>query len=84
MDLRVVCQRPHPMSDSGSDWLVIVTREALEDVAGSEEISTECLMVHADLFGKVASHKLQLGRAGKEATVWVQSEDLKQWRDATE
>jgi hypothetical protein len=73
-----------PMSDGTSDWLVIVTREALEDVAGSEEMSTEWLAGNSDLFGEVASHKLQLGRAGEEATVWVQSEDVKQWRDATE
>ena len=73
-----------PMSDGSSDWLVIVTREALEDVAGSEEISTDWLVENCELFAEVASHKLQLGRAGEEATVWVQSEDVRQWREATE
>jgi hypothetical protein len=72
-----------PMSDGVSDWLVIVTREALEDVAGQEDISTAWLSRNVDMFGEVASHKLELGRAGEEATVWVQSEDIREWRDAT-
>jgi hypothetical protein len=73
-----------PMSDGNCDWLVVVTREALEDVAGPEEISADWLVANVDLFGEVASHKLQLGRAGEEDTIWVQSEDVKQWRDANE
>ncbi|PZM08755.1 hypothetical protein [Rhizobium tubonense] len=70
-----------PMSDGETDWLVIVTREALEDKAGADEISPNWLLENSDFFGEVANYKLQLGREGEEATVWVQSEDVKQWQD---
>ncbi|MGO4569466.1 hypothetical protein AB4Z52_31570 [Rhizobium sp. 2YAF20] len=69
-----------PMTDGSTDWLVVVTREAMEDVAAPPEISMDWLMVHRALFGKVASYKLDHGRAGSEGTVWVQSEDVLEWK----
>ncbi|MGO4568391.1 hypothetical protein AB4Z52_25880 [Rhizobium sp. 2YAF20] len=69
-----------PMTDGNADWLVIVTREAMEDVSAPPEISMGWLMDHLALFGKVASYKLEHGRAGSEATVWVQSEDVPEWK----
>ena len=69
-----------PMSDGSTDWLVIVTREAMEDVAAPPENSMDRLTEYCALFGKVASYKLEHGRAGMEATVWVQSEDVLEWR----
>jgi hypothetical protein len=71
-----------PMSDGNKDWLVIVTREALEDVSGSQIVSGEWLIAKSEFFGSVASFKIALGRAGEEATVWVQSEDVTKWRDS--
>ena len=69
-----------PMTDGSADWLVIVTREAMEDVAKPPEVSMDRLMANLTLFGEVASYKFEHGRAGGEATVWVQAEDLAEWR----
>ena len=69
-----------PMTDGSTDWLVIVTREAMEDVAAPPEISMDRLVAHRALFGQVASYKLEHGRAGNEATIWVQAEDVVEWK----
>jgi hypothetical protein len=68
------------MTDGSTDWLVVVTREAMEDVAAPREISMDRLTAHLVLFGKVATYKLEHGRAGSEATVWVQAEDVLEWK----
>ncbi|WP_461513036.1 hypothetical protein [Rhizobium mongolense] len=54
------------MNDETADLLVIVTREALEGVASPPDASEERLMEYADIFGKVATYKLEHGRAGGE------------------
>jgi hypothetical protein len=71
-----------PMTDETADWLVIVTREALEGVAAPADGSIERLMEYAELFGLVATYKLEHGRAGEEETIWVQMEDVLEWRAA--
>jgi hypothetical protein len=69
-----------PMTNGSTNWLVIVTREAMEDVAAPPEISMDRLMDYCALFEKVASYKLEHGRAGSEATIWVQTEDVLEWK----
>ncbi|MBB4226368.1 hypothetical protein [Rhizobium mongolense] len=69
-----------PMTDIASNWLVIVTREALERVASPPDASLERLLAYADTFGEVATYKLEHGRAGEEETIWVQSADVVEWR----
>ena len=69
-----------PMTDDTADWLVIVTREALEGVASPADGSMERLTEYAGLFGEVATYKLEHGRAGEEETIWVQMEDVIEWR----
>ena len=71
-----------PMNDETADLLVIVTREALEGVASPPDASEERLMEYADIFGRVATYKLEHGRAGGEDTIWVQMEDVVEWRSA--
>lgn len=67
------------MRDEGQDWLVIVTREALEDVAQPPNASLERLIRYQRLFGDVATFKLEHGRAGDENTIWIQTDDVKEW-----
>lgn len=69
-----------PMADKTANWLVIVTREALEGVASPPVASEERLLDYVDTFGQVATYKLEHGRAGEEATIWVQMEDVAEWR----
>ncbi|EPE94834.1 hypothetical protein RGCCGE502_30038 (plasmid) [Rhizobium grahamii CCGE 502] len=69
-----------PMTDATANWLVIVTREALEGVASPADSSQDRLLSYIDTFGKVATFKLEHGRAGKEQTIWVQMEDVTEWR----
>ena len=71
-----------PMNDETADWLVIVTPEALEGVASPPDASEERLMEYADIFGKVATYRFEHGRAGG-GTIWVQMEDVVEWRSAT-
>jgi len=71
-----------PMADKTANWLVIVTREALEGVASPPDASEERLLEYVDTFGQVATYKLEHGRAGKEETIWVQMEDVAEWRSA--
>jgi hypothetical protein len=71
-----------PMTDDTADWLVIVTREALEDIASPPEATSVRLLEFADKFGEVATFKLEHGRAGKEETIWIQSGDIVEWRHA--
>ena len=71
-----------PMRDDTADWLVIVTREALEGVAAPADASADRLAEYATLFGQVATYKLEHGRAGEEETIWVQMEDIVEWRAA--
>jgi hypothetical protein len=68
------------MRDARRNWLVIVTREALEDVAEPADASLERLLEFAKLFGEVATFKLDHGRAGEEDTIWIQSDDVRQWQ----
>jgi hypothetical protein len=68
------------MRDARQNWLVIVTREALEDVAEPADASLGRLLEFAKLFGEVATFKLEHGRAGEEDTIWIQSDDVRQWQ----
>jgi hypothetical protein len=70
------------VADDAQNWLVIVTREALEDVGDSADGSLECLIEHQQLFCDVATFKLEHGRAGEDDTIWIQTDDLKEWRSA--
>ena len=69
-----------PMTDGETEWLVIVTREAVEEVVSPPEVSMDRVMRYRDLFGQVAEYKLEHGRAGAEATIWVQTYDVVEWR----
>lgn len=69
-----------PTMDETANWLVIVTREALEGVASPPDPSLERLMQYADTFAAAATYKLELGRAGAEETIWVQREDLLEYQ----
>ena len=69
-----------PMTDITANWLVIVTREALEGIASPPDASLERLLAFADTFGEVATYKLEHGRAGEEETIWVQNADVVEWR----
>ena len=69
-----------PMADDTANWLVIVTKEAMEGVASPPSASQERLLEHIATFGEVATFKLEHGRAGKEETIWVQMEDVIAWR----
>ncbi|MCV9967485.1 hypothetical protein OIU34_37275 [Pararhizobium sp. BT-229] len=71
-----------PMTDDTADWLVIVTREALEDIASPPDATLARLLEFADTFGDVATFKLEHGRAGEEETIWIQSADITEWRRA--
>lgn len=68
------------MRDGEQNWLVIVTREALEDMAGPAESSLDRLLAYSDVFGDVATFKLEHGRAGDENTIWIQTDDIREWR----
>jgi len=68
------------MRDAGQNWLVIVTREALEDVAEPAEATVDRLIEYQLLFCHVATFKLEHGRAGAEDTIWIQAEDVRAWR----
>lgn len=67
------------MHDEGQNWLVIVTREALEAVAEPADASLDRLIQYQQLFGDVATFKLEHGRAGEEGTIWIQTDDLQEW-----
>lgn len=67
------------MRDERQNWLVIVTREALEDVAAPADASLDQLIEHQKLFCDVATFKLEHGRAGDEDTIWIQTDDVKEW-----
>ncbi len=69
-----------PARDVRQNWLVIVTREALEDVADPADASLERLLQYRSLFLEVATFKLEHGRAGDEDTIWIQTDDLREWR----
>ncbi len=69
-----------PMADETLNWLVIVTREAMEGVASPPDASQKRLLEHIRTFGEVATYKLEHGRAGEEETIWVQMEDVAEWR----
>ena len=68
------------MRDAGQNWLVIVTREALEDVAEPADASVDRLIDYQALFCDVATFKLEHGRAGADDTIWILAEDVKAWR----
>ena len=69
-----------PMFDGTANWLVIVTREALDHIAALPEAPLDRLLRHADTFGSVATYKLEHGRAGAEETIWVQKADVVEYR----
>lgn len=69
-----------PMADDTANWLVIVTREAMEAVASPPEATQRRLLEHMTTFGSVATYKLEHGRAGKEETIWILKEDVAEWR----
>lgn len=70
------------MFDDSGDWLVIVTREALEAITSPPgEPSLERLLKYSDVFGAAATYKLEHGRAGDEQTIWVQVADVREYRD---
>ncbi len=66
--------------DESQNWLVIVTREALEDVAEPADASLSRLLEYQSLFLEVAAFKLEHGRAGEEDTIWIQTDDLREWQ----
>lgn len=49
-------------------------------VASPPVASEERLLEYVDTFGQVATYKLEHGRSGEEDTVWVQMEDVAEWR----
>ena len=67
------------MHDERQNWLIIVTREALEDVAEPAESSLARLVEYQALFCEVATFKLEHGRAGEDDTIWIQTDDVKAW-----
>ena len=69
-----------PVQDGGRHWLVIVTREAMENVAEPPDASVDRLSQYSSLFLDVATFKLEHGRAGEEDTIWVQSDDITEWQ----
>ncbi|WP_025662859.1 hypothetical protein [Rhizobium sp. IBUN] len=69
-----------PTADDTANWLVIVTKEAMEEVASPPDASHQRLLEHIGTFGEVATYKLEHGRAGDEDTIWVQKEDVAKWR----
>ncbi|KQV83151.1 hypothetical protein [Rhizobium sp. Root1220] len=71
-----------PMADETANWLVIVTKEAMEGVASPPDASQKRLLEYIATFGEVATYKLEHGRAGEEETIWVQKEDVAEWRSA--
>jgi hypothetical protein len=68
------------MADETANWLVIVTREAMEGAASPPDASQRRLLEHIETFGEVATYKLEHGRAGDEDTIWVKKEDVAEWR----
>ncbi len=71
-----------PMTDETANWLVVITREALEGIAQPPDRSVERLHQYLDTFAAVATYKLEHGRAGAEETIWVQKEDVAEYKAA--
>lgn len=68
------------MCDEQQNWLVIVTREAMEGMAERADASLDRLLEYQDIFAAVATFKLEHGRAGDEATIWIQTDDVREWQ----
>lgn len=69
-----------PMRDRHVDWLVVVTREALEKcgwINGATDVQLAPLI---PLFQAIATYKLEHGLTGEEATIWILERDVIEWR----
>jgi len=69
-----------PMTDETANWLVVITREALEGIAHPPDGSVERLHQYLDTFAAVATYKLEHGRAGAEETIWILQEDVAEYQ----
>ncbi len=69
-----------PMRDRHIDWLVIVTREALENSGCSVNAPDPELSPLLPMFQAIAAYKLEHGLAGEEATIWLLEQDIIDWR----
>ncbi|MDW5316877.1 hypothetical protein [Rhizobium sp. PL01] len=70
------------MTDGQTDWLVIVTKEALEAISMPPLADDQRLLDHLQSFIEIATFKLERGREGEEKTIWVQSDDIREWQQA--
>jgi hypothetical protein len=68
-----------PMSDGGTDWTVVVTREALEAIASPPEATLDRLTDYADVYAWIASNKLEFGRDRDRNRIWVMEDDVAVW-----
>lgn len=69
-----------PMTDETANWLGVITREALEGIAQQPDGSLARLHQYLDTFAAVATYKLEHGSAGAEETIWVQKEDVAEYK----
>ncbi|MDW5318553.1 hypothetical protein [Rhizobium sp. PL01] len=70
------------MTDGEKDWLVIVTKEALKAISIPPLADQQRLISHLPSFIEIALFKLEHGRAGEEDTIWIQTDDIQDWRQA--
>jgi hypothetical protein len=69
-----------PMRDRHVDWLVIVTREALETCGWTNGAPDQELVPLLPLFQALSNYKLDHGLTGEEATIWILERDVIEWR----
>ncbi len=67
--------------DAGSmNKIVLVTKQALLDIANPPRCDESRLQEYIDALGKIASAKYDLGDIKPDGRVWITSDDVAKWR----
>ena len=68
--------------DSGStNKIVLVTKQALLDMANPPRCDESRLQEYIGVFGEIASTKYDLGEIRPDGRVWITSNDVAKWRE---
>ncbi|WP_426127633.1 hypothetical protein [Pararhizobium sp. PWRC1-1] len=69
------------MTDGTTDFVVIVTKEALQRMLSNTEDMETRLLDNVETFGSVADFKIEHGKIGEEGRIWLHAADITEWME---
>lgn len=76
----VVGENGHLLTTDGQlNWVVVVTREALDALAHRYDVAVDQLVEHAATLLAIAGHQMAVGDVYPRNRLWVFEEDVLEW-----